>query len=81
MVLLNGNTVYSPLKELVKMPDFSVSLDREQDKNTLQELNNRVISLSMTDNRGFEADRVTLVLDDADGQLALPGRGTHIRVM
>ncbi|EEX1986360.1 phage late control D family protein [Escherichia coli] len=81
MALLNGNTVYSTLKELVKMPDFSVSLADSSDENTLQALNNRVISLSMTDNRGFEADRVSIVLDDADGQLALPERGARIRLM
>lgn len=27
------------------------------------------MSLSLTDNRGFDADQLTITLDDADGQL------------
>ena len=34
----------------------------------------RLMSLSLTDNRGFEADQLTITLDDADGQLRLPPR-------
>ncbi|WGL95299.1 phage late control D family protein [Arsenophonus nasoniae] len=35
----------------------------------------RLISLTLTDNRGFEADQLDIELDDSDGQLALPRRG------
>lgn len=35
----------------------------------------RLMSLTMTDNRGFEADQLDIELDDSDGQLALPKRG------
>ncbi|HGN0867794.1 TPA: phage late control D family protein [Providencia alcalifaciens] len=35
----------------------------------------RLMSLSMTDNRGFEADQLDIELDDSDGKLALPKRG------
>ncbi|HEF8784534.1 TPA: phage late control D family protein [Providencia alcalifaciens] len=38
----------------------------------------RLISLSMTDNRGFEADQIDIELDDSDGQLALPKRGEKL---
>lgn len=38
----------------------------------------RLINLTHTDNRGFEADTVELELDDTDGQLDLPGRGAII---
>ena len=38
-------------------------------------LSNRLLSLTMTDNRGFEADQLDIELDDRDGQLAMPARG------
>lgn len=40
----------------------------------------RLISLTLTDNRGLEADTLDLVLDDADGGLALPARGALVEV-
>jgi uncharacterized protein len=43
-------------------------------------LDKRLISLSLTDNRGFEADQLDLALDDADGKLDLPPRGALIRL-
>ncbi|EOU0867832.1 phage late control D family protein [Escherichia coli] len=36
------------------------------------------MSLTLTDNRGFEADQLDLELDDADGKIALPRRGAVI---
>lgn len=38
----------------------------------------RLLSLTLTDNRGFEADQLDIELDDADGQLKLPRRGVSI---
>lgn len=38
----------------------------------------RLISLTLTDNRGFEADQLDIELDDADGMLALPDKGTTL---
>ncbi|MDQ8022199.1 MAG: phage late control D family protein [Moraxellaceae bacterium] len=40
----------------------------------------RLESLTLTDNRGFEADQLDLVLDDSDGKLAIPARGVTIAV-
>ena len=40
----------------------------------------RLISLSLTDNRGGEADTLDLDLDDSDGALDLPHRGAEIRL-
>lgn len=40
----------------------------------------RLMSLTVTDNRGFEADTLTLTLDDADGQIQLPVRGHTLRL-
>jgi phage protein D len=40
-----------------------------------QKIEKRLISLTLTDNRGFEADQLEIELDDADGKLMLPRRG------
>lgn len=38
-------------------------------------ISDRLISLTLTNYRGFDADQLDLQLDDSDGQLALPARG------
>lgn len=38
----------------------------------------RLISLTLTDNRGFEADQLDIELDDADGMLDLPNKGAML---
>lgn len=38
----------------------------------------RLISLTLTDNRGFEADQLDIELDDADGKLDLPEKGATL---
>lgn len=38
----------------------------------------RIISISLTDKRGFEADELTIELDDHDGALAIPKTGSKI---
>lgn len=58
-------------------PDFRV---RMNDKDITANLRPRLLSLTLTDNRGFEADQLDIELDDADGQLRMPGRGAVIRV-
>lgn len=40
----------------------------------------RLVSLTITEKRGGEADEIDLVLDDSDGKLALPKKGALIRV-
>ena len=57
-------------------PAFSIEIEGKQ----LTALDNRLISLSLTDNRGFEADQLDLELDDADGQIVLPRRGAVIQL-
>ncbi|WP_427854682.1 hypothetical protein, partial [Salmonella sp. CQ24WZ0581SAL] len=32
----------------------------------------RLMSMTLTDNRGFEADQLDIELNDADGQIVLP---------
>ncbi|MCS6120483.1 phage late control D family protein [Shewanella baltica] len=40
----------------------------------------RLMSLRLTDNRGFEADSIEVQLDDADGELAMPPKGATMQV-
>lgn len=46
-----------------------------ESKDITGNISDRLISLSMTDNRGFEADQLDLELNDADGRVVLPVRG------
>lgn len=39
----------------------------------------RLMSMTITDNRGFTADTIEITLDDSDGQLAMPRRGASLR--
>ena len=50
-----------------KTPAFSISIEG-RDITTV--LDNRLMSLTLTDNRGFDADQLDLELDDADGKIA-----------
>ncbi|MGL5991554.1 MAG: phage late control D family protein [Plesiomonas sp.] len=47
-------------------------------KDITTNIESRLISLTLTDNRGFEADMLDIELDDADGMLELPNRGVSI---
>ncbi|EPJ0398208.1 phage late control D family protein [Providencia rettgeri] len=53
-------------------PAFALAAGSENINSLIQ---GRLMSLTMTDNRGFEADQLDIELDDSDGQLALPKRG------
>ncbi|EUM28816.1 phage late control D family protein [Enterobacter sp. BIDMC 26] len=56
-------------------PAFMLKLDNDD---ITQDFSDRLISLTMTDNRGFEADQLDIELDDTDGQIALPPRGATL---
>lgn len=58
-------------------PDFMLSVNS---KDITANIRDRLISLTLTDNRGFEADQLDLELDDADGLLAMPVRGAVIKL-
>lgn len=49
-----------------------------ESKDLSQLLSDRLQSLTLTDNRGFEADQLDIVLSDHDGKLALPSRGAML---
>ncbi|XXN62767.1 phage late control D family protein [Enterobacter ludwigii] len=56
-------------------PDFLLKVNS---KDVTTNLRDRLISLTLTDNRGFEADQLDIELDDADGKLAMPVRGAEL---
>lgn len=58
-------------------PDFMLTVNA---KDVTANIRDRLISLTLTDNRGFDADQLDLELDDADGQLAMPVRGAVIKL-
>lgn len=58
-------------------PAWKVTVDGKDITHTLQP---RLMSLQVTDNRGFEQDMVDIELDDSDGSLTLPRRGALLNV-
>lgn len=53
-------------------PAFMLTLNNQDITRNISE---RLISLSLADNRGFEADQLDIELDDTDGLIELPTRG------
>lgn len=62
------------LTEAVKSPGFSITMGGK----VLTQLDDRIMSLSLTDNRGFDADQLSISIDDSDGMVALPPRGLNL---
>lgn len=60
-----------------RSPAYTVSVGGV---NITNQINQRLISLTLTDNRGFEADILELSLNDSDGLLELPRKGAQVRV-
>ncbi|MCB5314153.1 phage late control D family protein [Yersinia intermedia] len=58
-------------------PDYSITVDGIDKSGGIKK---RLMSLTLTDNRGFEADQLDIELDDSDGKLVLPRRGAKIAV-
>ena len=56
-------------------PAYMLTLDGED---ITQNFSDRLIGLTMTDNRGFEADQLDIALDDTDGLIELPPRGASL---
>ncbi len=56
----------------VLTPAFMLTINS---KDITGNISNRLRSLTLTDNRGFEADQLDIELDDADGLVELPIRG------
>ena len=62
--------------DLVKKPAFDITIGGKQ----VLSLNGRMMGLTLTDNRGFEADSLEITIDDADGKIELPPRGVEVSV-
>lgn len=58
-------------------PDYMVKL---AGSDITADISRRLISLSLTDNRGFEGDQLDIELDDADGLMQMPPRGAVLSV-
>lgn len=46
-----------------------------ESKDITGNISDRLMSMTLTDNRGFEADQLDIELNDADGLVELPLRG------
>lgn len=57
-------------------PIYRVEVDGTDITATLQ---GRLIDLTLTDNRGFEADEVEIQIDDTDGLVDIPAKGVGLR--
>lgn len=66
------------LESIVSKAAVPVYRLRQGTKDITNRFAGRLISLTLTDNRGFEADQLDIELDDADGMLALPEKGTTL---
>ncbi|ADT95048.1 phage late control D family protein [Shewanella baltica] len=58
-------------------PDYQILVNG---KDISPKVKARLMSLRLTDNRGFEADSIEVQLDDADGELAMPPKGATMQV-
>ncbi|CAI1015259.1 phage late control D family protein [Serratia quinivorans] len=56
-------------------PDYALFLQQQDVTETFR---HRLLSLTLTDNRGFTADQLVLELDDTDGQVVMPARNQVI---
>lgn len=60
------------------IPDFYVKVEGVD---VTDGISKRTCSITVVDNRGFEADTLELKIDDADGLVDLPRRGAKISIM
>ncbi|MGV8925237.1 MAG: phage late control D family protein [Ewingella sp.] len=58
-------------------PDFTVTVSG---KDITQDVSRRLIAMTLTDNRGFDADQLDIELSDTDGLLDMPPRGAVINI-
>ncbi|MCX8578806.1 phage late control D family protein [Gilliamella sp. B2717] len=61
----------------MKQPVYTIAID---DQDITKNFENRIISMRITDNRGLDADTISIELDDSDGSLELPRRGVQLAV-
>lgn len=62
---------------IANIPDFRVTLG---DTDLTDRMRPRLVSLTLSEKRGDEADQLDIVLDDSDGGLAIPPEGATLRL-
>ena len=82
MSLSSMETVYDTLvaysqEATYPRPIFRLTVDGHD---IAQLISPRLMSLELTDNRGLEADQLSLTLSDHDGSLSIPPTGAHLRL-
>ncbi len=63
---------------IANIPDYRVTLDGNDMTDRIRP---RLISLSISEKRGEEADQLDIVLDDTDGRLAIPPTGAVLHIL
>ncbi|MGM3175055.1 contractile injection system protein, VgrG/Pvc8 family [Dickeya lacustris] len=64
-------------------PDFLITLSSDLEGGRIQpsrNLSQRLISLSLHDEMGFESDQLSLEIDDSDNKVIMPARGEKIAI-
>lgn len=61
----------------MRTPAFEITVDGID---ITAQVSKRLLDLQLTDKRGFEADTLSLTLDDTDGLLAIPPEGAKVAV-
>lgn len=75
----SADSLKSKLSDITRHPQAIYKLIVDEQDIT-QDISGRLSTLTLTDNRGFEADQLEIVLDDSDGKLALPARGALLKL-
>lgn len=71
------NPVDFLLRQPYPKPIYKITVDG---RDISPEFRARMGDLTLTDNRGFEADQLDIRLDDSDGKLDIPPRGAEVRL-
>ncbi|WP_436882771.1 contractile injection system protein, VgrG/Pvc8 family [Enterobacter asburiae] len=72
----NAEQLDDSLSSFSPRPGFDIQIGGK----TIMPVNDRLIRLTVTENRGFTADTIEIELEDTDGALKPPSRGTPIDV-
>ena len=57
-----------------------ILLDDNQQEDITEKFDNRLISMTLVDKNGFQADTITIVIDDSDQKVNLPNRGAKLEI-
>ena len=57
-----------------------ILLDDNKKQDITKKFDNRLISMTYVDNNGFQADTISIVIDDSDQKVNLPTRGAKLEI-